>query len=221
MRLPVRRSNRRVDRLVKLPGWLLKWRYNRFIKFWNKNRGWEYERYSETFKGKKVLEIGGGLGYDGMVYSKVAAHYTYAEIDETQVAFLKRICALYGIQNVGFEWMKQIEHDFPATYNAFLAHGVLHHVPFETAKREFSNIDRYLEAGTRAVFLMYPKERWEYWGKPTFEKFGQYTDFGCPWAEYYDEEKILALTGNQYELVSTKKWGWREIEFVNFELIKK
>lgn len=219
--LPGGKKRHRVERLLQHPDWWLKFRYNRFIKFWNKDRSWEYEKYSALFKDRNVLEIGGGLGYDGIVYSKTARSYTYAELNETQLSFIKRITKLFGVTNAHYVWMKDIYYSFPRSYNAFFAHGVLHHVPFEVAKAEFANINKYLEKGTIAVFLMYPKERWEHWGSPSFEKFGEYTDGGCPWSEYYDEEKIKALTGPEFELVSTKKWGWKNIEFVNFELVKK
>jgi hypothetical protein len=219
--LPGGKRRRNVESLLKYPDWWLKFRYNRFKKFWEKDRYWEYERYSKLFAGKNVLEIGGGLGYDGIVYSKTAKAYTYAELNNKQLSFIRRITALYGVNNAHFEWMDTIEHHFQQTYNAFYAHGVLHHVPFETARQEFKNIDRFLEKGALVVFLMYPKQRWEHWGCPSFETFGNYTDGGCPWAEWYDEEKILALVGSEYELKQTKYWGWKNIEFVNFELLKK
>ena len=67
---------------------------------------------------------------------------------------------------------------------------------------------------------MYPKQRWEHYGKPSFDKFGHYTDGGCPWTEWYDEDKITNLVGTNYKLLESKYWGWRNIEFVNFELQK-
>ena len=219
--LPGGTQRRRVDRLLWHPDWLLKFRYNRFIRFWEKDRKWEYEYYGRLFAGRHVLEVGGGLGYDGMVYARTATSYTYAELNELQLSFLKRITKLYGVNNASFEHLESIEHKFPRSYNAFFAHGVLHHVPFEVAKEEFLNINRYLESGAVVVFLMYPKARWEFCGSPSFEKFGDYTDGGCPWAEWYDEEKIVALTGTDFQLVKTTYWGWNNIEFVNFELVKK
>jgi hypothetical protein len=218
--LPGGQKRRNVEQLLKWPNWWLKFRYNQFRKFWERDRAWEYEKYSVLFKGKNVLEVGGGLGYDGIVYSKTAASYTYAELNQTQLSFIKRITQLYGVTNARYEWMKDIHHSFPQKYNAFFAHGVLHHVPFDVAKEEFANINQYLEKGAVVVFLMYPKARWQHWGSPSFEQFGKHTDGGCPWAEWYDEEKIMSLVGDGFELKETKYWGWRNIEFVNFELLK-
>ncbi|MDB5282630.1 MAG: hypothetical protein JWO06_1705 [Bacteroidota bacterium] len=220
-RLPEGSGRRRVETLMKYPDWWLKFKYKRFKKFWEHERGWEYEKYSVMFKDRDVLEIGGGLGNDGMTYAKTARSYTYAEIKNVQLEFLKRITALFNVHNAKFELMDSITHQFPNSYNAFLAHGVLHHVPFEVAKVEFDNIDKYLLPGSKAVFLMYPKQRWEASNKPSFEEFGKFTDGGCPWAEYYDETKMKDLVGPGYVLDNTKLWGEGNIEFVNFEFTKR
>ena len=194
---------------------------------WEKERSWEYDRYSELIKGKHVLEIGGGMGYDGMVYHKTAQSYTYAEINRLQLEFIKDAYRLIKepCQNVFFQFLENpFEHHFPMKYQVFFAFGVLHHIPFEEAKRQFIQIDKYLTPGAKVVMLMYPKKRWENAGRPSFENFGQFTDGGCPWAEWYDEEKIMNLVGDGYELNVAKYWGFSlspEAEFVNFELEKK
>lgn len=222
LKLPAGRWRTNIGFLLKLPDCLFVPLYNYFSKFWEKEREWEYVRYTEIFTNKDVLEIGSGLGYDGIKYAQTAASYTYAELNKIQILFLKKITALFNRTNMSFEFMEDpVSHIFSNRYNAFYAHGVLHHVPFKIAQKQFRQIDRFLEVGSYCVFLMYPKERWEQCGKPSFEKFGKYTDGNCPWTEYYDTEKMKALVGDKYELVFEKKWGNKNEEFVNFEFIKK
>lgn len=219
--LPGGKRRRSIGFLLKYPDWLLKWQYERFAAFWKKERQWEHERYAELFSGRHVLEVGGGMGYDGLQYAKRAASYTWAELSETQIEFLKRIAGLYGNGNFSYEWLQDpLTHAYHRRFNAFYAHGVLHHVPLELAQAQFAQIDRYLEPGSKVVMLMYPKQRWIDCGKPSFETFGKYTDGGCPWAEWYDEEKILQLCGEGYKLLNTIYWGHNQTEFVNFELEK-
>ena len=221
-KLPGGRDRVRIEALLNYPDWLLKLRYRWFARFWEKERGWEYEKYSAAFKGRDVLEIGSGLGYDGIKYSVSATSYTYAELNPIQLDFLKRITALYSRTNIGFEFMQDpTAHVFPKQYSGFYAHGVLHHVPFALAKQEFENIDKYLAPGAYCVFLMYPKERWVAAGRPDFSVFGDSTDGGCPWTEYYDLEKIQALVSSKYKLVDVSKWGHQSIEFVNYEFVKE
>ncbi len=197
--------------------------YRKFTPFWDRERGWEHERYAIVFKGRHVLEIGSGLGYDGMILSQHVATWTFCDIIEDNLALVKRMVRLYGRANVRFETIGNIsDHVFSTTYDGFYAHGVLHHLPFDLAKKEVENIDAYLACGARVVVLMYPVERWEMAGRPDFDQFGNITDGeGTPWAEYYDEAKIEALFGPGYTLLETIKWGHQNAEFVNFELEKQ
>lgn len=208
--------------LHQLPEWLFKWLYNRFTYFWQKERGWEYERYSALFAGRHILEFGGGMGYDGIQYARQAASYTWAELSLVQLDFLKKVASLYGQGRFHFEHLAEpMQHVYPQMYDALYAHGVLHHVPFDVAQKQFLNADKFLLPGAKVVLLMYPKERWIACGCPSFEKFGRYTDGGCPWAEWYDDEKIKQLCGENYTLQNTIYWGHNQTEFVNFELVKK
>lgn len=220
IKLPGGKKRISIDNLLRTSDFLFKLRYNYFSRFWRKERDWEHIKYSQLFRNRNVLEIGSGMGYDAMVYAEKSKSYTCAELNISQLYFLKRVFNLYG-KNIDLEYLKNpLTHEFDKKFQAFYAHGVLHHVPFEIAQQQFKNIDKYLEIGCEVIFLMYPKERWEAVGKPDFEKFGDYTDGGCPWAEYYDEEKILALVGDGYALKNTIKWGMNNIEFVNYELEK-
>ncbi len=106
-----------------------------------KRRGWEYEKYCAAFQGRDVLEIGSGLGYDGIKYAADANSYTYAELNPIQLDFLKRITAMYSRTNIGFEYMQDpTAHVFPKQYSGFYAHGVLTSCAFcfsQTRVREY------------------------------------------------------------------------------------
>lgn len=221
-RLPAGKFRMNILFLSKLPSTILKLAYKNFSRKWENERGWEYKKYKALFKGKDVLEIGSGLGYDGLVYSTISKSYTHAELNTNQLDFLKRIHRLFKTQiPIHFELLENpFQHTFNRSFDAFYAHGVLHHIPFEEAKMQFQNIDKFLKKGAVVVFLMYPKERWVAAGRPSFDEFGNSTDGGCPWTEYYDTEKIKALVGENYELTCEYKWGSNSIEFVNFEFIK-
>lgn len=196
--------------------------YQNCIVFWEKERGWEYEKYSEMFSDRSVLEIGSGLGYDGITYSKSVRKWTFCDIIPQNIEFVRRIAGHLDVRNASFQLIEDvIGHDFNELFDGFYAHGVLHHVPFELAQQEVKNIDRFLRSGSKLVLLMYPYERWKICGKPPFEEFGCITDGeGTPWAEYYDETKIQELFGDGYELEDCMKWGHQNAEFVNFELSK-
>ncbi len=221
--LPAGKSRIAVNDLLGLDDRALREIYESFKPFWDKERGWEHKRYASYFNGRNVLEIGSGLGYDAISLAKSTTKWTCADILDANLQVVKRIAKLHGILNISTQLMAEIlEHDFKRIFNAFYAHGVLHHIPFELAQKQVAHISCFLEPGTRVVLLMYPRERWEHCGKPAFEDFGAMTDGpGTPWAEWYDDNKIKKLFGEEYELIETIPWGWKNIEFINFELIKK
>lgn len=221
--LPAGNRRESVEKLLSMDSEALLKFYKQCITFWKKERGWEYERYSNLFSGRSVLEIGSGMGYDGVVLSNSAKKWTFCDIIPSNIEFVQRVACLLDVPNISLQLVRDIfAHEYGETFDGFYAHGVLHHVPFEIAKKEVENIDRFLEKGTCVVLLMYPYERWAMCGKPSFERFGCMTDGeGTPWAEYYDERKIQQLFGPNYQLENTQKWGHQNAEFVNFELTKK
>lgn len=223
-KLPAGNFRLNIHYLFHINDYLFKLLYKYFSIKWRKERGWEHSKYKLLFSNRNVLEIGSGMGFDSLIYSPKAKSYTHGELSSLQIDFLKKVHRVFNsenLQKISFLKIQDpIKFEYPKKFNAFYAHGVLHHVPFDLAKEQFQQIDKYLEKESIVVFLMYPKERWLNAGKPDFEKFGNYTDGGCPWTEYYDREKIMDLVGEKYQLLEEIKWGKNSVEFVNFELVK-
>jgi len=225
--MPAGRRAQNVEQLLELNDDQLYSQYLSYTKFWIEERGWEYKRYSKLFKDKDVVEVGSGLGFDGMIYQNFAKSWTYVDISEKQIEFVKRINKVFlkekfSEDKFDYVLLKDPEtQDMPKQFDALYSHGVLHHVPLDFAKKEFENFNRFLKNNADVVLLMYPKERWEDCGKPSFERFGDFTDFGCPWAEYYDSEKIYDLVGKEFEIIEEIPWGAMNREFINFELKKE
>ncbi len=221
--LPAGKYRKKIAELNTLSDEELMKAYDSFIPVWDSERGWEHARYSAMFRGLKVLEVGSGLGYDALVLSKFAKTWTCADILQINIDLVSRLAKLKGADNLSTQFLQDVcNHNFEKRFNGFYAHGVLHHVPFAIAKEQVNNISKYLESGTKIALLMYPKERWEHAGKLEFENFGVLTDGeGTPWAEWYDDDKIKQLMGHDFELDNTIHWGWKDIEFVNFELTKR
>ena len=132
--------------------------YQHFMTYWDAERGWEHERYQEMFEGKNVVEIGSGLGYDGITYSQTANTYTFCDINEDQLNTVKRVSTLFNkgsfspvyISNSNHSYQlieDPLNHDYKTMFDALYSHGVLHHVPFEVAHHEFKNVDKFLKVG--------------------------------------------------------------------------
>jgi hypothetical protein len=156
--------------------------------------GWVGPLYFDTFRGRKVIELGSGLGYDGLRFAEHGAHWTFADIVPDNLALIRRIVGLKGLQDrVRFHLIgDDLSFDaLPRDYDAVWVFGSIHHVPFEIARREALDVLEHLVPGGRWMELVYPRERWLREGAPPFDQWGKLTDGErTPWAEWHDAEKV-------------------------------
>jgi hypothetical protein len=148
--------------------------------------------YRDFFRGRKVLELGGGLGFDGMRFATQGAHWTFADIVPCNLNVIRRVSALKCIpvechligEDLSFEALQP-------DYDAIVVIGSIHHVPFDIARKEALSALSRLKVGGRWIELVYPRERWRREGSMSFDTWGTRTDGErTPWAEWHDIEKV-------------------------------
>lgn len=168
-------------------------------------RGWYHTLYSDIFRGKRVMDVGSGMGIDGLTFAQAGAKMTFVDIVESNLAVLKRLCGLLGVSDARFCYMKDLSSlaELPADYDVIWAQGSLINAPFDHTRTEIQELLRHLPVGGRWIELAYPKARWEREGRLPFEKWGEKTDgVGTPWVEWYDLEKLsAALAPAKFETV--------------------
>jgi len=110
--------------------------------------------------GKRVLEIGCGLGTDGAQFAKAGADYTGCDLTEAAVEFARKRFALSNLPGT-FRTADAEKLDFPDnTFDVVYSHGVLHHTPdTEGAVRE---VHRVLKTGGRAIVMLYHRDSYNY-----------------------------------------------------------
>ncbi|MGM4987429.1 class I SAM-dependent methyltransferase [Tardiphaga sp. 841_E9_N1_2] len=157
--------------------------------------GWYFPLYKDAFRGKRILDVGSGLGIDGMTFLKYGAHWTFSDIVRSNLDLVKRAIKLIGLPEDHAEFF-YIDTptsflNLAADFDFIWADGSLLHIPFDAARDECHAIISRLKAGGRWIELTYPKKRWLREGSPHFSKWGEVTDgAGTQWAEWYDIEKI-------------------------------
>src|SRR5437899_9129928 len=156
--------------------------------------GWLAPLYADSFRSRRVLELGSGLGFDGLRFVEAGASWTFADIVPDNLAVIRRVARLKGLE--GRVRFHLIGDDLsfaglPDDYDAIWVFGSIHHVPFEMARREALAALGHLKPGGRWMELVYPRERWLREGAPPFEQWGKLTDGErTPWAEWHDVEKV-------------------------------
>jgi 2-polyprenyl-3-methyl-5-hydroxy-6-metoxy-1,4-benzoquinol methylase len=156
-------------------------------------RGWYHELYRDVLRGKKVLEIGSGMGIDGIAFARAGARMTFVDIVQSNLDVLARLCRIFGV-SAEFVYLHDLSSldSLPDDFDIVWCQGSLINVPFDFVARECAAILRHLKPSGRWIELAYPRERWERDGSPSFSLWGTMTDGeGTPWMEWYDLERVL------------------------------
>ena len=169
-----------------------------------KVRGWYHELYANSFIGKNLMDLGSGFGIDGIVFAQNGVNVTFVDIVESNLKVIKRICSYLKITNVDFVYIKNLESfsTIGKQYDVIWAQGSMLHTPFDVIKEEVVEVLKYLKLNGRWIELAYPEERWIKEGKMSFETWGEKTDGGAPWVEWYNLNKLLdRLEPAKFDLV--------------------
>ena len=111
-------------------------------------------------RGLKVLEIGCGVGTDGLRFARAGATYTGIDLTEAAVDLARKNFASAGVR--GEFRMSDAENlDFAdESFDVVYSHGVLHHTPdIAAAVRE---VHRVLKPGGRAIVMLYHRGSYNY-----------------------------------------------------------
>lgn len=155
-------------------------------------RGWYQLLYKDIFRGKKVLDVGCGLGPDSVFFAEHGASVTFLDIIESNVEFVKRVCRVKGLTNTAFCHMEDLNSlsALPDDFDVITCYGSFHHAPLELVRMEAQVLLKHLSVGGRWIQLGYPKTRWQREGRMPFDRWGDKTDGGAPWAEWHDLDKL-------------------------------
>src|SRR5260370_37133757 len=111
-------------------------------------------------RGLRVLEIGCGLGTDGVQFAKAGADYTGVDLTEAAIDLARGNFAQRGLPGK-FKVADAENLDFADnSFDIVYSHGVLHHTPdIAGAVRE---INRVLKPGGRAIVMLYHRGSYNY-----------------------------------------------------------
>ena len=185
-------------------------------------RGWYHLLYQDILRGKRVMDVGCGLGIDGITFAQEGATVTFVDVVETNVSLVRRLCKLLGLEDVNFCFMEDIDSlsKLPTDYDVVWCQGSLINAPFEFIHAEAQELLKHLPVGGRWIELAYPRKRWERDGRLPFDRWGEKTDGGAPWIEWYDLDKMMArLMPANFEVVL--HFNFHNDDFNWFDLIRR
>ncbi|MBK5292543.1 MAG: class I SAM-dependent methyltransferase [Acidobacteriia bacterium] len=186
------------------------------------NRGWYQALYRDIFRGRKVMDVGCGMGLDTIHYAEHGAEITFVDIEPSNVEVVRRICDARNLRRNHFLYMEDLSslRVLPADYDFIYCCGSMINAPMEVSRLESQALLEHLPVGGRWVELGYPRARWEREGSLPFHQWGDRTDGGAPWMEWHDLEKLdWMMAPAAFDVILNLEFHYSE--FVWFDLLRK
>lgn len=184
--------------------------------------GWYRTLYRDVFRGKKVLDVGCGMGIDTVFYAQHGAQVTALDVTPDNIGYVQRVCRLKSIECVRFLVMEDLLslEALPGDFDFIYCCGSMHHAPLEVARLESQALLKLLAPAGRWVALGYPKTRWVREGELKPQDWGTRTDGWAPWVEWHDLEKLdYLLAPAAFDVVLNLEFN--NSDFVWFDLARR
>jgi ubiquinone/menaquinone biosynthesis C-methylase UbiE len=170
----------------------------------------------ERWKGKKVLEIGCGIGTDSINFARAGTDLTIVELSEKSLAICRERFDVYGLNARFYNGnAEEMDSFLPVEpYDLIYSFGVIHHTTHPD--RVFEQIKKYCKPGTELRVMLYSKCCWKVlwlilkYGKGAFWRTNElvrtYSEAqtGCPVTYYYSFKDVRRLMSG-FEIVDMRK----------------
>ncbi len=149
------------------------------------------ERESKILKGKHLLEIGCGMGYDSLEFLKRGVRVTATDLTPNAVAMTIKHFVVEGVKAEEIRTANALDLPFEDnTFDAVWSNGVLHATG--DTRRAIAEARRVLKPGGRAIIShFYRKPSWMYLIHKLGKENIEYKEEDPPVNEFYTEEEIL------------------------------
>lgn len=194
----------------------------------------EFKRWA----GKRVLEIGCGIGTDTMSFARNGAYVTAVDLSEKSLEVARQRAVIYGVQDrVQFflgnseELSKFVP---PQPYDLIYSFGVIHHTPHP--ERVLGQLSRYAKPGTTVKIMVYHRRSWKvfwillgegkgrFWNLPEIVARNSEAQTGCPVTYTYtrgEGRRLLESHGFRVtDLRVDHIFPYRVADYVNYRYVK-
>lgn len=192
----------------------------------------------ERWRGKKVLEIGCGIGTDTVNFARAGADVTAVELsDESMKVAEQRTKVMEVANRVTFYNGNAEELEAflpPQQFDLVYSFGVIHHSPHP--ERILEQIKRYLKPGGTMKLMVYNRRSWKvFWmvmkhGKGdlrrTRELIAQHSEaqFGSPVTYAYTKDEFCELLARDgfgvTDIFVEHIFPWRIADYVQYRYVK-
>lgn len=153
----------------------------------------------DRWRGKRVLEIGCGIGTMAVNFARAGANYTGVELSETSLALTRQRFDVYELSGKFYQGNAELLTDFVPIepYDLVFTWGVIHHSP--NPHKILQQARHYMQPGTVLKVMVYASNSWKnYMIEAGFDQ--PEAQYGCPIAYTYTEQQLLDMVGTGFEV---------------------
>lgn len=157
----------------------------------------------EKWRGKRVLEIGCGLGTAAVSFARAGADYTAIELSTESLKLARQRFEVFGLKGRFFEGnAEQLTDIVPVEpYDLVYSFGVIHHAPHP--EKIVAAVQRYLKPDSEFRLMLYARHSWK--NIMIEAGFDQpEAQAGCPIAFTYTHDEVRALL-KDYEIIDLRQ----------------
>ena len=157
----------------------------------------------ERWEGKRVLEIGCGLGTDATNFARAGANYTGVELSSASLELARRRFEVFGLKGTFHEGnAEQVDAIVPArAFDLVYSFGVIHHTV--TPRNVIEAARRVVADDGELRIMLYNKNSWK--DVMIGAGFDQpEAQSGCPIAFTYTDPEVRDLLAGQFEVTEIR-----------------
>ena len=192
----------------------------------------------ERWKGKRVLEIGCGMGTASMCFARAGAQVTAVDVSSKSLQLAEERAAVYGFQDrISFhqgnaEALSEVVA--PAAYDLIYSFGVIHHTPHP--ERVIAQIrQHFVKPGTTLKLMVYHRYSWKVLGILAADGFRFWkldesiarhseAQTGCPITYSYGRKDLARLIGPGFKVQEMRVdhiFPYRIPDYVQYRYVKE
>jgi len=152
----------------------------------------------DRWQGKRVLEIGSGIGTMAVNFARAGAEYTGVELSDASMDLTRRRFEVYGYTgNFYVGNAEQLTKFVPVQeYDLVFTWGVIHHSP--DPAEILQQAKNYMKPGTVLKVMVYAENSWKnYMIEAGYDQ--PEAQYGCPIAYTYTEKELVEMIGAGYD----------------------
>lgn len=153
----------------------------------------------DAYKGKRVLEIGCGIGTDALNFARAGADYTGTDLSKESLELCQKRFEVFGHKG-RFKCLDAEElaqHFEGEKFDLIYSFGVIHHSP--NPDKIIDQVAKLLADDGEFKMMLYAKNSWK--TAMIDDGFDQpEAQFGCPIAFSFNENDVKELLGDKFEI---------------------